>query len=215
MTITEVMASIYRRFEKSSDEPDTTSEDFIVRLDYVNRAIRQWENEMGMDWKELYRTLSGTLTSGVLTGSTIDALKSPSGFVRIGTDRYEYVRPERVEREVSLYPSKKIYTITGAKESKSINVYPVVSDDFYLDYQKYATIYSTGEETGEIEMSNPEFIIQFVCAQLYLDDANNTQAGVEMQGATDAMNSMKLNNEKLPFWQEDNQGSNEGINFGQ
>jgi len=215
MTITEVMASIYRRFEKSSDEPDTTSEDFIVRLDYVNRAIRQWENEMGMDWKELYRTLSGTLTSGVLTGSTIDALKSPSGFVRIGTDRYEYVRPERVEREVSLYSSKKIYTITGAKEAKSINVYPVVSDDFYLDYQKYATIYSTGEETGEIEMSNPEFIIQFVCAQLYLDDANNTQAGVEMQGATDAMNSMKLNNEKLPFWQEDNQGSNEGINFGQ
>lgn len=185
MTIENAMLSVFKRFEKSIDTPDKTSEDYIIRLDYANRAIRQWENEEGMDWKELCGTLSGTLTNGVCNNQTTLAnFKSPSGFLRIGTDRYIYVRPERVEREQALNPSKKIYTITGAKGSKSINVYPAVSADFYLDYKKYATTYATGSETTEIEMSNPEFITAFVVAMLYMDDDNSTQAGVEMQSAT-------------------------------
>jgi hypothetical protein len=203
MLISEAMTSIYRRFEKSIDEPDNDSEDYIVRLDYANRAIRQWENEEGMDWKELSGTLSGTLVNGICNNQTdLANFKSPLGFLRIGTDRYTYVRPERVEREQTLHTSKKIYTVTGSKGSKSINVYPAISADFTLDYKKYATTYTTGEETTEIEMSNPEFLIAFVLSMLYLDDDNSTQAQVEMQSATGAMQAMKLDNEKLPFFQD-------------
>jgi hypothetical protein len=203
MLIADALKEIYKRFEKSIDEPDNDSEDYIVRLSYANKAIRQWENELGMNWKELYGTLSGTLVNGVCNDqTTLATFKSPEGYLRIGSDRYTYVRPERVERETTLYPSKKVYTVTGSKGSKSINVYPAISADFYLDYKKYATTYVTGEETTEIEMSNPEFLISFVIAMLYLDDDNSAQAGVEMQSATGAMESMKLDNEKIPFFQE-------------
>lgn len=209
MLIADAMKSVYKRFEKSTDDPDTTSEDYLVRLDYANRAIRQWENEQGVDWKELSGTLSGTLVNGICNNQTTLAnFKSPLGFLRIGTDRYIYVRPERVERETTLYPSKKIYTVTGSKGSKSINAYPAVSADFTLDYKKYATTYTTGEETTEIEMSNPEFLISFVVAMLYMDDDNSSQAQVEMQSATGAMDGMKLDNEKLPFWQDQDENDN-------
>lgn len=217
MLIADAMREVYYRFEKSPDEPDNTSEDYIVRLSYANRAIRQWEHEEGMDWKELYQTITGTLVNGVCSDNVtaLASFKRPSGLLRIGSDRYSYVRPERVEREVTMYPSKKIYTVTGSKGSYAVNVYPAVSGTFSLDIQKNATTYSTGEETTEIEMSNPEFLIQFVVAMLYLDDNNSSQAGVEMQSATGAMEAMKLNNEKTPFYTESGEGEDdEFLGFG-
>lgn len=200
MLILDCLKSIYKRFEKSSDEPDTTSEDFIVRLEYCNASIEKWENELGIKWKELYGNLSGTLVNGVCNNQTTLAdFKEPAGFLKIGNDKYQYVRPEMVEKEQRNNASKKIYTVTGSKGSFSINVYPVVDGSFTLDYRKYATFYSTGEETTPIQMSDPSFIIHDVLAQLYLDDDNGTQANVEIQVAGAKMEAMKLNNEVDPF----------------
>jgi len=217
MLIADLMRKIYKRFEKSSDEPDNTSEDYLVRLEYVNAEIEKWENEIGIEWKELFATLSGTLVNGVYNNNTgagtLENFKRPAGFLRIGEDKYEYVRPEQVEKEQRENPTKKIYTVTGSKGSYSINVYPAVSGDFTLDYRKRATTYSTGTETTEIEMSDPSFIIHGVLSQLYQDDNNNSQASVEMQIANQKMEAMKLANEMPPFWQ-DNTVPSDNIAFG-
>lgn len=201
------MEEIYLDFEKSSDAPDTTSEDYLVRLRFVRKSIEKWENEQGIEWKELYGTLSQTLTSGVYndnTGAgTLEDFKRPAGHLKIGEDKYEYVRPERVEVEQRLNESKKIYTVTGSKGSFSINVYPVVTDSFTLNYRKDATKYYTGAESTPIEMSDPSFIIHDVLAQLYLDDDNGTQANVEIQIAAAKMDAMRLANETQPFSKND------------
>jgi len=209
------MKKIYKRFEKSSDDPDNTSEDYIVRLEYVNAEIEKWESEQGIEWKELFGTISSTLTDGVCNNNSVALLnfKRPAGFLRVGEDKYEYVRPEQVEKEVRENSTKKIYTVTGAKGTYSINVYPVVSGAFTLDYRKLATTYSTGTETTEIEMSDPGFIIHGVLSQLYQDDNNNSQAGVEMQIANAKMNAMKIANETNPFYQ-DNSVLSDTIAFG-
>lgn len=220
MLIEDLMEDLYYDFEKSADTPDKTSEDYLVRLRYVRKAIQNWANEQGIEWKELYGTLSQTLTAGVYNDNagtgTLENFKRPAGFLRVGEDKYEYVRPEQVEKEVRENVAKKIYTVTGSKGTFSINVYPVVSGAFTLDYRKEPTLYYTGSETTEIEMSDPEFIIEFVLAQLYLDDNNSNQATVEMQIATAKMDSMKLHNETVPFYQNGTiPTDSDAISFGQ
>lgn len=212
MLILDCIKSIYKRFEKSIDEPDVSSEDFLVRLEYCNASIEKWEDEQGIEWKELYGNLSGTLVNGICNNQTTLAdFKRPAGLLKIGEDKYTYVRPENVEREVRNNPSKKIYTVTGYKGAFSINVYPVVDGAFTLDYRKYATKFTTGEETTPIQMSDPSFIIHDVLAQLYLDDDNGTQANVEIQVASAKMDAMRLANETDPF--NSNNGFPDDENF--
>ena len=201
MLISECLTKIYKRFEKSSDTPDPLTEDYVVRLEYVNASIDKWENELGVEWKELYKTLTGSLVNGVFNNtSALADFKKPAGKLYIGSDVYDYVRPERVAEETSLRPTRKIYTVTGSKGTYAIRVYPAVSADFVLDYKKRATKYTTGvESTPEIEMSDPEFIIHDVLGQLYLDDDNGSQANVSTQIATAKMDAMKLANEVPPF----------------
>ena len=217
MLIEDLMEDLYFEFEKSADTPDKDSEDYKVRLRYVRKAIRNWENEEGIEWKELFGTISGTLASGIYNdnsgANTLENFKRPAGFLKIGEDKYEYVRPEALEKEVRENPSKKIYSVLGSKGTYSIQVYPVISADFTLNYRKEATVFTTGSEVTHIEMSDPEFIISYVLAQLYLDDQNSQQATVEMQIASSKMDAMKLANETQPFFQ-DNTVPSDTIQFG-
>ena len=202
MLITDLITSIYKRFEKSSDTPDSLTEDYIVRLEYVNDAIGKWENEQGITWKELFKTMTGTITNGVCNDNavTLADFKRPANSLFIGADEYHYIRPANFIEEQTNNPSRKIFTVLGAKGSFEISVFPVVSGTFSMGYVKEAYKYTTGTETTpEIEMSDPEFIINDVLAQLYLDDDNGTQANVKIQVAGAKMDSMKLNNEIDPF----------------
>ena len=201
MLISECLTSIYKRFEKSSDTPDPLTEDYIVRLEYVNASIDKWQNEQGIEWKELFGEITGTLTAGMFNNQTTLAdFKKPSGQLRVGTDKYEYIRPEGFLDEQERNPSRKIYTVMGSRGQYTIKVFPVVDGSFTLPYRKYATKYTTGtENTPHIQMSDPEFIIHDVLAQLYLDDDNGTQANVEIQISGAKMEAMRLANETEPF----------------
>lgn len=218
MLIADCLKSIYKRFEKSADDPDITGEDYTIRMEYCNSAIDKWENESGIEWKELFGTLSQTLSNGVYNNNTgagtLENFKRPAGSLYIGTDRYQYVRPERIEKEVDMFPTKKIYTVTGSRGQFSINVYPVVDGAFTLNYRKYATKYSTGTETEEIQMADPEFVIYDVLTALYLEDDNNTQASVCGQIATAKMDSMRLANETDPFNNNNNFPDDDFTGFG-
>jgi len=152
MKIAEVMQSIYTRFEKSPDAPDITSEDFGVRLEYANSSIDKWENEQGVEWKELFGTITGTLTNGVCSDNVFSLLSfnRPAGFLKVGEDKYTYVRPEAMEVVEREYPSHKVYTVTGSKGGYSVVVNPVVSGTFSMNYRKSADKFTTGEETTPV-----------------------------------------------------------------
>lgn len=201
MLIIDLMRSIYKRFEKSSDEPDDTSEDYEIRLEYVNNSISRWENEMGIEWRELFDVLSGTTDANGLFSDQLALayFKRPAGKLKIGNDFYEYVRPEHVEVEQDMFPSKKIYTVLGSRGSITIQVFPAIAAAFTLNYRKHAHRYTVSSDTVEIEMSDPEYVVHDVVGMLYLDDDNGTQANVEIQIATQKMEAMKLQNELKPF----------------
>jgi len=202
MTILNALKEVYKIYEKADETPDVTSEDFKVRLAYANNSISKWENLEGIEWKELFGTIEDTLVDGEF--ETPSDFKRPAGSLWIDGAEYNYVRPERVKMEVENDDSKQIYTITGGK----IKVYPVISDDFTLDYRKKAVTYSIGNEETEIEMSDPYYLINDVVAQLYLDDDDTQLAGVFLQIATQKLEAMKLANETSPFYQEEESDNN-------
>lgn len=201
MTILEAITRVYKLYEKSVDAVDTDSEDFLVRLEYGNNSINKWEEEPGIEWSELYALLSKTLTAGVYATEAADKFARPLGYLIIGTDKYDYVRPEAVHLELLNNPSRKFFYVLGARGAKTINVNPAISGAFTVPYRKYATTFITGLEATEIEMSDPGFLVNDVLAQLYLDDDNTTEASVKNQTAQQKMEGMKLKNEIPPFWQ--------------
>lgn len=76
MTVDTILEKIHRKFAKDTDYPEAGSEDFLVRLDYINDAITEWENKIkeGVYWEELKD--SATVSCG---GTGTDAL--PTDFL--------------------------------------------------------------------------------------------------------------------------------------
>ena len=196
-TIQEALTSVYTIYEQSSDAPDTTSDDWKIRVAYANDSVGKWETEKGMDWKELYVTLSANLAANG-TYTLPDAFKRPVGNLIIGTDQYVYARPERYPEDV--LSGKRVYTITGKKKGFLLKTSPVpTSLAFTLDYKKYADTFTTGTEAGELEMSDESFLIHDVLMQIYLQDNNSALASVYMQLAAQDLDGMKLENERTTF----------------
>jgi hypothetical protein len=202
MTITEALQIIHRLYEGNEDYPDSTSEDYISRLEKANSAIRIWEGKLneGIFWKELFDTEA--ITAG---GSGSDAAPAdflfPGGSIWVGSTEYSFVRPEKA-RKLIQQGAENFYWITGGKGAYKVNTYPALTSNFDFDYYKDALKFTTGDDTTPIEMSDPYFLIEFVLSQLYLDDDNATQAGFYMDSANEKMDAMKLANEMTPFYQD-------------
>lgn len=199
MLILDALKEVYKIYEQASTAPDTTSDDFAIRMAYANNSISKWENEIGMDWRELYvPSYTGTLDA---TGSAnMPAnFKAPLSFLQIGNTKYSYVPPERFD-EMQFENRSYFFTVMGSVGSFVIKTQPAKANAaFSIDYKKYATTFVTGAETTPIDMSDPYFLINDVLAQIYEQDTNFNMVSIKMQTAGAKLDSMKLVNEKTPF----------------
>ena len=190
----EVLSAVYVIYEQSSAAPDPTSDDFAIRLSYLNRGISKWENETGVDWKELFVPQYSLSLDANGTVTLPSNFKKPASYLVVGSNRYYYVNPERFE-EMVLQQGQYYYTITGIKGAFLLKTTPAAaSQTATLDYYKYAWQSIIGQEAQNIEMSNPEFLIHDVLGQIYLQDQNMLQAQVEIQVGAGLMDAMIVDN---------------------
>lgn len=205
MLINEALEIIHKLYENNNDFPDSSSEDFIARLEKFNTAIDQWESKVreGVLWKELFTSAPVTAGGTGSDNAPADFLW-PAGSIWIGGNEYSFVRPEKARQIINKYSAKKIFWITGGNGAYKINTYPAIGAGtiFDVDYYKKATKFSTGAESTEIEMSDPYFGIYWVLTSLYLDDENSTQADMNLNISNDKIKSMELSNESTPFYQD-------------
>lgn len=213
MTITQILQEIHKLYEKNTSYPDSSSDDYLLRLSYCNAAIDAWENEKGIVWQTLFTEASGTTSNNVSQYNAPSDFIYPSDYLTIedaagNKTFYEFCRPEKVAASKQSDPDKHIYWITGGPGAFKINIYPtpttangVAGLTYRLPYFKKATKYSTGSETTEPEMMDHYFIIYWALTQLYLDDENTTQANVVIQIAQDKLANMRIKNEAVPFLQ--------------
>ncbi len=213
-TINDVLNEVYKVYNQTASAPDYSSDDWAVYVSYANRSLAKWENKPEVDWKELVvQGYSLTLVNGQVTLPA--NFKEPLSYLTIGTNRYHYVIPERYEEYVLQNNGNYYYTITGVKGAKTLVTQPNAGNvTGLIDYKKYANTYSTGQETAELEMKNPDFLFHDVMAQIYTMDENILQAQVEFQIADAQLNEMAVNNEKNPYNNESVINDDDFIGFG-
>jgi hypothetical protein len=196
MTGTEILNTIHTLYEQDVTFPDITSEDYLIRLTYLNQAIYTWENEIynGALWSELFVTSTLAYNS-----NTITDLIAPEKLY-VGTVEYSYVLPHQAIEFINSGSTDKIYYITGGSNNKVVNIYPTLSSGtFTISYYKQPTIYTTVNIGNHIEMSNSLFATQYVLSQLYASDGDQAMSNSSMQMAQRYLEQMKNGLDTMPY----------------
>lgn len=218
MTLTEILNRCHVLLEKDTDYPTSTDEDYLLRLELLKDAVMIWEkdNENGTLWNELFTTLADTdvaLGGDKVTVANQSSYECPSDFVfpasyvKIGsgdsTVYYKKINPNQAPD----YSSAGVpaYYIRGNK-SAGFKIYLVgiipTASALVIDYDYYksATMPSTG--TDVLEMSDPQFAIYWVLAELTKDD-DPSLASQYQQVSLNKLDAMRMRNNQ-PSYGEDN-----------
>lgn len=202
-----VLEAVHEEYEKNTDYPDTTSEDFVVRRRYGNNGIKEWEKEAkeGVSWDSL-RTAASIAAGG--TGT--DALPTDFlNFMRANEQPAVISDGTHEWEEISMQDGNKIVQdgITGGNifwvEAGNIRTLPAITGTITFPYLRKATRYPIGTEADELDMDD-YFLQEYILAQLYLDDADLSSYQAHMQAAKDALDSSKykaiVESPKNSYW---------------
>ncbi len=199
MNIKQILNRIHIKYAQDTDYPSSSSDDYLVRLELINDAIDEWQNEESVTWMELFATLTDTVTGSTHTLPT--GFRFAANYLRVGSseDKYSFVRTENVAEALACDANAKIFWITGGEGVRVLNVNPVLSGETVkIDYYKAATKYTDGTETAEPEMTDQSFIVDRVVAELHLNDENDTQASISLQSAQQKLSGMRMKDTLTP-----------------
>lgn len=196
--------------------PATTSDDYVTRTSYINRAIRRWERVEDTRWRELWTTLSAsspgspdlTTVSGTSAYDAPSDFRFPAGFVKLtdsdGNVAY-YDVVEQTENQLHQADGQRYAYFTGnIKDGYQVNIKPtptVTGSTITYDYYKRATELSTGADL--LEMSDPEFAINFAAALHYRNQRDLTRYSNFLADAEEALSGMQLTNQSQGEFQDD------------
>ncbi len=206
MTLTEFQSMLHQMYQGDTASPSSTDEDWEVRTKLLEVAISMWASERGINWKELFKTASGTTSLGTtITLSTPPATgaydyRQAAGYLRIKIDgtNWTYI-PIKTPTQSELFKSgssnPKFAWITGSRKvGYTINLSFTVaaSLSWELPYWKDPFIPSVG--TDVLEMSDPMFALYFVLSKLHENDGEGDRATLAF--------SMRVANEEVPPYQD-------------
>jgi hypothetical protein len=197
MTIQDLLNKVHVRFEKNTDYPDTSSDDFVVRLGYLDDAITMWEKEAreGVQWKPLKKAASIAAAGNGNDPQPADFLEflkaeGKAAIISDGTNEWREVSAQDGNRAVQ----------DGAtdpyifwREAGNIRTLPAITGTITFPYLRKATRYPLGTEITAIEIEDEKFLQEFIVAMLYLDDDNLSQYQAHMNNAKDILSTMKYN----------------------
>lgn len=212
MTIAQVMQEFHKLYAHDTDYPDSSEDEFITRVAYLNDARNVWKNKKGVQWSTLFDTYSDIFVAGTLQ-ATLSTLGKPAGFMRVtptnSSERlYHFVPVHKVQiMTVEQLNEKPIFWVTGKPGEYKINVYPAPSVDngligaaYSFDYYNRITNV-TGVETSYIEMTDPYFAIYWMLFRQYTDDGSD-QDSTMFQIANEKLDAMHIENDSSPFYQD-------------
>jgi hypothetical protein len=197
MTGTEILNTIHAIYEQDTSYPETSSDDYAIRLVYVNQAILTWQNEVfnGFLWAELYKSVTNPLST-----TSISDFLYPEKFY-LENYEFEYVLPHEGVQNMIEATNNRIYWITGGAGNKVVNIYPGASGtgNYTISYYKEATLFNSGNIGNHVEMTNPNFVIQYVLAQLYATDGDQNLFNQSMNMANQYLAQMKTGFNTMPL----------------
>jgi len=214
MNLSECLQKIHILVEGNTNYPGTSEDSYLTRLQRVQIAVQNWENEEGVLWNELFVSLADasdgdkTASDGTAEYSAPTDFKFPLGYLRLvdsssNSTYYKLVKPG----DVQLYDNSdaKIWYVTGnASTGYTIHIKPTpgsTEDGYTIQYEYYKAATIPSDPTDVLEMSDPLYVVYWAAAE-ELKEENPALADYYTQVALNKLNAMKLRNDVPTWWEE-------------
>lgn len=172
MTLQEILTQVQIKLEASADEIDFQDDETIAKIGLANEAIKIWSKAKGTEWNELFATESlGRMRAGD------NEFDLPTGINKVvGVMVGEWGELSIAHPIQALKTKSFTGYIEGNPQSGQILKinHKLAGDDqrvnqeIMLWYIKQPTLLEEADD--EPEMSDPGFIVDYVCAELVLED---------------------------------------------
>lgn len=193
-TIAEVLQKVHVRYEKNTDYPESSSEDFIVRLAYGDDGINEWEKEAknGVPWPELKEDESKAATgngSDPLPSDFLEFIRSDEkpAVIKSGDTQWKEVSMQEGNRMKQDGYSPNVFWVEGS----NIITLPAITGTIEFPYLRKMTRYPLGTESDPVECDD-KYLQEYILAQLYLDDKNMMAYQSHAQAAKDILDTKKF-----------------------
>lgn len=223
-TLDDLQTRIHTLVENDNDTPETTDDEWEIRLNLINQSIGKWEAEDVL-WDELWTsyTHGSTVTSATTYSlSSLTDFRFAGGSVQFilngATTNVEIVSPEQSQID---YDNKVVWFTGNNKDGWTLNLSwtPADGDGTYgatikILYYKYATRFTTDSlTTAKPEMSDPNYIVYDVAAAKSLMESRNNQFSIYNTEALVRLDKMKQMNEAKPHYQNSKVEDNDSIAY--
>lgn len=193
--------------------PTVGDDDWNMRTNALNLAIRKWAGTYGVRWNELYTTLADSSTGDKLTDGSSTAYDAPTdlveltGYVQIIQSSgsylsYQVFLPESAHLYAGRTDVNGVY-VTGTEGHKQIHFFVAPDGGLVIDYPYYKSPTPLAAATDEIEMSLPEFAVYYAHALISRTQGDNDAYNASLFEANDLLDSMIAINPSLPNFQRD------------
>lgn len=205
LTESDLIDQIYSSYEGDNDTWSSTSAEYLTARNYCKAAIIRWEFLEGIQWPELFTTLTaaadgtktttaGTTAYGCPTDMRIPP--RPGQFVRVvsgGTSGSFQVIPLSKVEQFDNSSARFCYFTGNQKLGFTLNFNPnitlVTGDTIKYEYYRRATYFTA--TTSTTEMSNPFYIVHYCLHRFYKNDGLLSEASEELQIAESMLQEMK------------------------
>ena len=198
---------IHTLVDNDPDTPETTDDEWEVRLNLINQAIGKWESQ-DVFWDELWSTYTGTTIAAGTTSYSLAGLtnmKKPGGFLTLTlngqTQEVSFISPEELQAYSGEVRAAYITGNNSAGYTLVLGWTPATGDGtvgatFGFPYYKFATRFnSVSLATDKPEMSDPNYIVYDVAAAKSLMESKNNQFSIYSTEAGSSLDRMKVMNE--------------------
>lgn len=204
MTLTEALQAIHRLYQADVNYPESTEDDYQLRVGLLNDAIGVWEREGDGRWPELYTTLAAAATGTKTTTAGATTLTAPTdfsfmhGYVRIDDANGASVYYAEVPRDKAhLFDNDTVtnfYYVTGnRKDGFVVNIHPAMEAtgrNVAYEYYKTADRLSSGSDV--IEMSDPYYAVYYALSIMFEADGEGDRAIKALDQSTDRIEQMRI-----------------------
>lgn len=204
-TLDDIQVGIAIDFDSSADAPATSNSEYTRRLKLINRSEKKWARAFNYRWPELFTSTTLTTTAGQAYVSLPSDFEfgnlviAPDGEIKIGDLWYKLITKDYKDVH---YDSAYLCWITGNPSAGyRLNIQPTPTDQVSIPlnyYSNYLATNTSGTDqallstgTDKTKISDADFLVYDVLAQLYKDDDEGNK-GLDFERlANDRLEQMK------------------------
>lgn len=185
ISVDEIQSRIAAIVDQDQDTTNISSDDYALRLNYINRALHTWGDTF--EWQTLYKEYNMNVSTSTGNASVVlpSNFRKLASFPKItydGSTSADF--PEVLPQEDSIYASsqKRVWILGNPLNGYVLRVWGVsLVSGASVRVPYYSSPQSVASPANIPEIPNPEYLVQSTVAQIWesREDARYPRAKVD------------------------------------